>query len=160
MHVCTPPSRSGRLPLFVLRTIEACHRSFPKTRLWPGSASAERAKTLASRPFCAREDVGYYRTARRGLYSRLNNAATINELLTLSRNGMYRSMPCRSCSSSNQQQFASEICIHLPGDLKTPAVLVFPNLLVCLDCGFTEFTNPEGELRLLRQGGADSTATQ
>jgi hypothetical protein len=61
-------------------------------------------------------------------------------------------MSCRSCSSSNQQQVASEISIHLPGDLKTPAVLVFPNLLVCLDCGFTEFTNPEGELRLLKAG--------
>jgi hypothetical protein len=44
----------------VLRTIEACRRSLPKTRLWSGSVSAERTKTLASRRFCVKEDEGYF----------------------------------------------------------------------------------------------------
>jgi alanine dehydrogenase len=38
-------------------------RSFAKTRLWSGSASAERAKTLASRPFYVREEVGHFQIA-------------------------------------------------------------------------------------------------
>jgi hypothetical protein len=67
-------------------------------------------------------------------------------------------MSCRSCSSSNQQQFGSEINIHLRWDLNKPAELIFPNLVVCLDCGFTELTIPEAELRLLRQGGAQTMA--
>lgn len=53
--------RSSRA--LALRTTEACRMSFAKTRLWSGSASAERAKTLASGPFCVREDVSYFRIA-------------------------------------------------------------------------------------------------
>ncbi len=29
---------------------------------------------------------------------------------------------------------------------------MFPKLAICLDCGFTEFTVPEKELRVLVQG--------
>jgi hypothetical protein len=66
---------------------------------------------------------------------------------------------CRSCSSSNQTQFGSEVVIHFSGlkNLDKPAVMVFPNIVVCLDCGVTEFTIPEAELRLLG-GRAVSTA--
>ena len=39
-------------------------------------------------------------------------------------------------------------------NLDKPAVLVFPKLLVCLDCGFTEFTMAETELGLLGAGVA------
>jgi hypothetical protein len=64
-------------------------------------------------------------------------------------------MSCRSCSSSNQAPFGSEIIIHFSGlkNLDTPAVMVFPKIAVCLDCGVTEFTIPETELRLLGKGG-------
>jgi hypothetical protein len=67
---------------------------------------------------------------------------------------------CRSCGSNNQAEFGSEINIHFPHlkDLDSPALLVFPRIVVCLDCGFTEFTIPEAELGRLRQSGTASTA--
>ena len=63
-------------------------------------------------------------------------------------------MACRSCGSDRQTEFGAEINIHFPGwkGLDEPAVLVFPKLLVCLDCGLTQFTFPETELRYLAQG--------
>jgi hypothetical protein len=69
-------------------------------------------------------------------------------------------MSCRACTSNNQTQFGSEIIIHFSGlkNLDKPAVMVFPKIVVCLDCGVTEFTIPEAELRLLRGRGAASTA--
>ena len=65
-------------------------------------------------------------------------------------------MSCRSCTSENQKEFGSEINIHFPGrqGLDKAAVLVFPELVVCVDCGFTEFTLPEAELHLLRERDA------
>jgi hypothetical protein len=69
-------------------------------------------------------------------------------------------MLCRSCASNIQQDFGSEIIIHHPGlkNLDKPTVMVFPKIAVCLDCGVTEFTIPEAELRLLGERGAASTA--
>ena len=69
-------------------------------------------------------------------------------------------MSCRACTSNNQKQFGSEIIIHFSGlkDLDKPTVMVFPKVAVCLDCGLTEFTIPEAELRLLGERGAASTA--
>jgi hypothetical protein len=63
-------------------------------------------------------------------------------------------MLCRSCASNIQQDFGSEIIIHHPGlkNLDKPTVMVFPKIAVCLDCGVTEFTIPETELRLLGKG--------
>jgi hypothetical protein len=60
-------------------------------------------------------------------------------------------MPCKTCGSHNQTEFNAEINVHFPGlkNLDRPAVLVFPRLLLCLDCGFTEFTLIESELLLL-----------
>lgn len=51
-------------------------------------------------------------------------------------------MACKSCGSDNQSEFGAEINIHFPGrkGLDKPAVLVFPKLVVCLDCGFTHLT--------------------
>jgi hypothetical protein len=62
-------------------------------------------------------------------------------------------MCCKSCHSHNQRKFDSEICIHFSGlkGLDKPAVFVFPKLSVCLDCGLTEFSIPEIELRLLAE---------
>lgn len=50
-------------------------------------------------------------------------------------------MMCLSCHSSNQRTFPSELNIHFPGfeGLNRPTVWAFPLLLVCLDCGFTQF---------------------
>ncbi len=61
-------------------------------------------------------------------------------------------MACRSCGSENQTEFVSEILIHFSGleNLNKPGVLVFPKVLVCLDCGVSQFSLPEGELGLLR----------
>jgi hypothetical protein len=63
-------------------------------------------------------------------------------------------MACKQCDSENQGKFGSEMAIHYPGlkGLDKPIVMVFQGLLVCLNCGFTEFTIPENELRLLEQG--------
>ena len=67
-------------------------------------------------------------------------------------------MSCKSCQSQSQRNFNGEIAIHFPGlkDLDKPIVWVFPKLLVCLDCGFTEFLVPETELLVLREETAQS----
>ena len=61
-------------------------------------------------------------------------------------------MSCKSCLSEHQSNLSGEIAIHFPGlkGLDKPIVWVFPKLLVCLNCGFTEFAIPETELRVLR----------
>ena len=65
---------------------------------------------------------------------------------------------CGSCQSANKRIFNGEIAIHFPGleGLDKPIVWVFPKLLVCLNCGFTEFAVPEAELR--RLVGSDAAA--
>ena len=65
-------------------------------------------------------------------------------------------MPCKSCGSVNQSKFAGEIGIHFPGlkNIDKPVVWVFPELVVCLDCGTAEFAVPEAELRSLAKGDA------
>ena len=62
-------------------------------------------------------------------------------------------MSCRSCHSANQSQFPSEINIHFPGkeNLTKQTVWVFPKLLTCLDCGFTEFFVADTELHKLKK---------
>jgi hypothetical protein len=67
-------------------------------------------------------------------------------------------MTCRSCGSNKQAEYGAEINIHIPRDRDKVAVLVFPRLVVCLDCSVAEFAIPEAELRLLRERGAASTA--
>ena len=60
---------------------------------------------------------------------------------------------CRRCSSE-RREFTAETAIHFKGlaGLNKPIVWVFPKLLVCLDCGSTEFIVPETELQVLRSG--------
>lgn len=57
-------------------------------------------------------------------------------------------MACKSCQSAHQAEFTAEINIHFPGmeNLDKPTVWVFPKLIICLNCGFTEFSVPESEL--------------
>ena len=60
-------------------------------------------------------------------------------------------MPCKLCGSVNQSEFVAETNIHTstPRNLERAAVLVFPRVLVCLDCGFAGFVLAETDLRLL-----------
>ena len=57
-------------------------------------------------------------------------------------------MACNSCGSVSQEKFTSEIDIHIPGlsNAKKSPVLVFPEILVCLNCGKAEFAVPKDEL--------------
>jgi hypothetical protein len=68
-------------------------------------------------------------------------------------------MSCKSCQSQNQRDLDGEVAIHVPGlkGLDKPKVWVFPKLLVCLNCGFTEFATPETEFRRLAEN--DQTVT-
>jgi hypothetical protein len=63
-------------------------------------------------------------------------------------------MPCKECASANQRAFNGEVAVHFPGleGLEKPIIWVFPKLVVCLHCGFTEFVVPQRELSVLVQG--------
>ena len=80
--------------------------------------------------------------------------------LTRSENLGGEVMACEKCDLGNQSAFNGELAIHFPGfkGLDKPIVWVYPKLLVCLDCGFTEFAIPETELRVLRDGIGPSAA--
>jgi hypothetical protein len=60
-------------------------------------------------------------------------------------------MSCPSCASSRQAEFPAEVNIHFRGikNLDKPGVLVFPKVLVCMDCGFSRFGIQDGELARL-----------
>jgi hypothetical protein len=60
-------------------------------------------------------------------------------------------MHCALCESSNQAEFTTEMIIHFSGlkNIDKPGVLVFPKVLVCLDCGSSRFTIPGTDLALL-----------
>jgi len=57
----------------------------------------------------------------------------------------------RSCRSVNQAEFRAELLIHFGGlkNLDKPGVWLFPELLVCLECGFAQTTIPASELAQL-----------
>jgi hypothetical protein len=59
---------------------------------------------------------------------------------------------CKKCCSDRPKRFTSEIALRFPGieGLNKPIVLVFPETLVCLECGVAEFAVPEKELEVLR----------
>jgi hypothetical protein len=63
-------------------------------------------------------------------------------------------MTCLSCGSVQQAELTAEMIIHFSGlkNLDKPGVWVFPKLLVCLDCGFSQFTVPETELASVAKG--------
>ena len=60
-------------------------------------------------------------------------------------------MSCASCASGHQAEFTAEVNIHFHGlkNIDDPGVLLFPKLLVCLDCGFSQFFTAEDELARL-----------
>lgn len=65
-------------------------------------------------------------------------------------------MACNSCGSVKQEKFRSEIDIHFPGltNVNKRPVVVFPELVVCLNCGKAEFTIPKAESNLLAKSDA------
>lgn len=65
---------------------------------------------------------------------------------------------CLMCGSEDVRNFAAETLIHLPGmkNLDKPGVLVFPTLLICLDCGTAQFVVPDAELHRLTDRGSTS----
>jgi hypothetical protein len=61
-------------------------------------------------------------------------------------------MSCKSCHLDIQRLFSSETAVYFPGApeaLNRGQILIFPQLLVCLNCGFTEFMFPEAVLHQL-----------
>lgn len=63
-------------------------------------------------------------------------------------------LQCKQCDSERMDNFGGELAIHFAGleGVNKPIVWVFPKLLVCLDCGFSEFMVPERELQVLETG--------
>ncbi len=57
-------------------------------------------------------------------------------------------MSCTRCLSLHQTELDSEINLHFRGlpNLGEPGMFVFPKILVCLDCGLSEFVIEKGEL--------------
>jgi len=60
-------------------------------------------------------------------------------------------VPCNACGSDKQAQFTAEIAVHFsgPNNLDKPHLLIFPQILVCLNCGNAGFTVPESQLHIL-----------
>ena len=63
-------------------------------------------------------------------------------------------MSCNRCGSATTRTFGAELAIHFPGaeGLKKPIVWMFPELLICLNCGHAQFTVPDAELEVLVTG--------
>jgi hypothetical protein len=63
-------------------------------------------------------------------------------------------MSCRSCGSGSLKNFAGELSVHALGmqNVDAPVVWVFPELQVCMDCGFTELKIDANKLGLLGKG--------
>jgi hypothetical protein len=57
-------------------------------------------------------------------------------------------MSCTRCLSLHQTALNSEINLHFRGlpNLGEPGLFVFPQVLVCLDCGLSEFVIEKREL--------------
>jgi hypothetical protein len=75
---------------------------------------------------------------------------------TVSDRASDRRAACPSCSSVNHRKFAGEMGIHFPElkNIDKPFVWVFPEIVVCLECGTAQFAVPETELRELARGDA------
>jgi len=57
-------------------------------------------------------------------------------------------MSCTRCLSLHQTELNTEINLHFRGlpNLGEPGIFVFPKVLVCLDCGLSEFVIEKREL--------------
>jgi hypothetical protein len=70
---------------------------------------------------------------------------------------MFTSVECTSCSSRNRRKLNAEIGFHFPGfqGLDKPLVLAFPEVLICLNCGFAVFALADDPLKELGQTYTD-----
>jgi hypothetical protein len=70
---------------------------------------------------------------------------------------MLANFKCTSCSSSNHRKLNAEIALHFPGlqGLTKPIVWAFPEVVICLNCGFAAFALTEAPLKELRQPYTD-----
>jgi hypothetical protein len=68
-------------------------------------------------------------------------------------------MSCKSCSSGNLRNFPTEIAVHLKG-IGRPHVFVFPEILVCLNCGFSELEVAEDKLKVLAEDPSVTASTR
>ena len=61
---------------------------------------------------------------------------------------------CCSRSSGNQAKFKAEMNVHFPGlkNASRPSVWLFPEVLICLNCGAATFSVPSVELAVLAEG--------
>jgi len=60
-------------------------------------------------------------------------------------------MSCPACRLDNQMEFSAEMMVHLGGikNLDNSGVVLFPKVLVCMDCGFSQFTVQKAALAML-----------
>jgi hypothetical protein len=58
------------------------------------------------------------------------------------------------------KDFSGELAIHVPGleGLDKPHVLVFPELMVCLNCGVAEFVLSDEQIEQLKNGDRSAQA--
>jgi hypothetical protein len=59
---------------------------------------------------------------------------------------------CRSCGSENLTQLVAEVMIHFSGlrNLDKAGILAFPKIVICLDCGISQFVLHETGLGQLK----------
>jgi hypothetical protein len=69
---------------------------------------------------------------------------------------MFASLEC-PCSSKNQLKLNAELALHFQGrkGLDKPIVWGFPEVLICLNCGFAVFTLAGAPLKELGQAYTD-----
>jgi len=69
-------------------------------------------------------------------------------------------MSCQLCGSGNGTKLDAEMVIHFSGlkNLDKPGVLVFPKLLVCLDCGGSQFKIRERELAAVAENTRENAS--
>ena len=67
-------------------------------------------------------------------------------------------MDCKSCGSMNLKKFPGEIAVRFPGlrNINKATVCIFPELVICLECGIALFVVPKPELRQLVKGASAS----
>jgi hypothetical protein len=69
-------------------------------------------------------------------------------------------MVCRACGSDKVRQLRGELTASCSGleALKVSPIYVSEDVIVCLDCGFTELVIPLGALQVLQKGGTDTSS--
>jgi hypothetical protein len=73
---------------------------------------------------------------------------------------MFASDECPSCSSKNQRKMNAEVALHFTGlqGLDKPIVWAFPEVFVCLNCGFVVFKLADAPLKELGETYTNSAS--